>query len=78
MSERAANEIVYRYRRHYVDGEERYTSLDDALYWAWSNSEFGEAYGIDIVLQKTGEVLLDHDAMIRLADMLFQREESNG
>ena len=74
MPERLTNEIAYRYRRYYVDGEETYTSLDDALYSAWSNHEFGEAYGIDIIHKKTGEVLLDNEDMMRLADMLYRRD----
>jgi len=65
------NKITYHYARHYTDYEEGFENLDEALYRVWSNHEFGTAYGKDIILNKTGEVLLDHDAMLRLATMLY-------
>ena len=68
------NKIIYRYARHHISEEEEYTSLDELLSRAWGDSEFGEAYGKEVVLKKTGEIILDHDTMIKLANMLCQSD----
>ena len=67
--------MLFQYAQGHAPYEFRFDSLDEALSTAWGGSEFGECYPKQIVLEKTGEIVLDHESMMRLANMLCNTDE---